>query len=325
MPLVPQPFPYSLWHAGVPMQADGVIKALASMKPTVWDVVDLAPLPQQLDALTAAPAIYSLRHPPAPSTPLAEATLAALLSIAVDGMAELTFNGSPQGTLAEGRRPAYLLELVLRASQLPGASADVRAAVVASRPLTRAAAMWTTSVQPLLRYAASSMRCGNVSQADREHLSFRVGNLLSAFHNLAALLRQLRIRFATLVDGSAAQEAGPPAEEEPWPGGGRSGQQDAGVASLLQRVAEVERLVATIPAGSSLLIAWNFLLAYEEVSAGCVQQKGSCQPAPGIPHLGLRIWVFLTCRTSMFKVRASPLPDVPGAVCSSAFHSSAKS
>eukprot|EP00887_Chlorella_sp_A99_P000358 scaffold13.g358.t1 len=240
-------------------KAGAVIEALSLLGPSVWDMLELCH-PHQLEQLTRDRAFFQLPHPPAPppDKALPPASLAAALGLAAEGMANLTYGLCPKANLASGRRPAYLLELVQRAALAPGAAPRVRAAVAGSAELAGTARLWPAAEQ-LFAYAAIIVRCSNMAQAEREQMSFRLGNLLSAWHNLAAMLRQLRIPFSGLLDGSAEvpwpAEGGDAAACRPAPGGGRSGRQDAGLAQLLAgRQGDVEGLAAGLPTKQRLLL-----------------------------------------------------------------------
>lgn len=219
-------------------------------------------LPQQ--------AFYELPHPPSPPPGklLPPATLGALLSCVADGITGLTWNAAPSHNLVAGRRPAYLLELLVRAAARPDPAAEVRRAVASSTALAGAARLWL-SAPSLMGYGATIARCSAMPPADREALAYRVGNLLCAWHNLAALLRALRLPFDALHGGGSSDDGGggggtrsPCAE--PWPGAGRSGQQDGGLAALLApRQAEIEALVGVLQGDDALLQAWVFLLDYD--------------------------------------------------------------
>ncbi|PRW20575.1 E3 ubiquitin- ligase HUWE1 [Chlorella sorokiniana] len=184
---------------------------------TVWRLLAALNTPQ-LRALSDCPQFYDLPHTDAPEEPLPAAALAAVLELAAADCSNLLYSASPADCAAQGRRPAYLLELLRRAaasangdavdmaaagSQASSASragwAAVRAVVLESAHVSKLLSLWA-SAQMMLQYASCLARCHSAAPpADRERLSCRVGHLFSAFHALAGLCSTLGVNLTAAL------------------------------------------------------------------------------------------------------------------------------
>lgn len=69
------------------------------------------------------------------------------MQLALEGCCNLQYNASPADCVSQGRRPAYLFELLCRAADATefGSWGAVRGAVAGSRHVAKLLAMWASA------------------------------------------------------------------------------------------------------------------------------------------------------------------------------------
>lgn len=195
------------------------------------------------------------------------------------GCANLLYNASAAESTAQGRRPAYFLDL-LRQDSVAAIESDAGTshglhpagwisaaalchAVATSPQVTKLIHMWA-SAQQLLQYLYTLMHCPGVPARDREQLAARTGHLFSSYHSLGLLCSTLGLSLTTalhrpsnaLIDTVAA----------PADGDGLSiSREEKALAAALGPFWQILDDVVGSINDPEQLQGWHFLLEYGQV------------------------------------------------------------
>ncbi|KAI3430304.1 hypothetical protein D9Q98_004900 [Chlorella vulgaris] len=250
---------------------------------TVWQLLSVVDA-DQLRALSSCSQFYDLPHTASAVHAPSLAKVDVVLELVSSGCANLLYNASAAESTAQGRRPAYLLDLLQRDSVAAIASdagtshglhpagwrsaAALCHAVATSPHVTKLIHMWA-SAQQLLQYLYTLMHCPGVPTRDREQLAARTGHLFSSYHSLGLLCSTLGLSLTTalhrpstaLIDTAAARAEGNAALI--------SKEEKALAAALGPFWRVLDDVVGSINDPAQLQ-GWHFLLEYGQLaSLGC--------------------------------------------------------